>query len=153
METKFKIDNYNGFVPSLKVGDLVNISTKEKPYKILSIKDGGNEPRFGPLWVLSLEENETGNNKHDDVVGPDGKSLQYYRNLSPYNTGVMKTLNEYNKDRRAEIKTAEQIPQKAGVLCECGAELVYSDNCVLTSMPPQRNVHCPSCGFSGYKVV
>jgi hypothetical protein len=65
----------------------------------------------------------------------------------------MKTLNEYNKDRRTEIKLAQQTPKKAGVLCECGTELVYSSESVLTSLPPQMSVHCPSCGFRGYKVV
>jgi len=69
------------FAESLKVGDLVNISTKDKPYIIVNKKFAGDEPRFGPLWFLSLEEAETGDNKHDDYIKLDGTSTYYFRSI------------------------------------------------------------------------
>jgi hypothetical protein len=72
------------FAHDLKEGDLVHISTKDAPYKIIEKRYGGDEPRFGPLWILTLEEIDTGGNKHNDVIQPDGTSMEYFRKLSPY---------------------------------------------------------------------
>uniref|UniRef100_A0A6H1ZHM3 Uncharacterized protein n=1 Tax=viral metagenome TaxID=1070528 RepID=A0A6H1ZHM3_9ZZZZ len=67
----------------------------------------------------------------------------------------MKTLSEQNKD----VYDAMAMMQKedhcgcAGVACDkCGTEMVFSDMCVLTSYPPQRNVRCPKCGYTGRAV-
>jgi ribosomal protein L40E len=64
----------------------------------------------------------------------------------------MKTLQEYNEYIQLVIKEARENP-RANVLCDkCGSELFYSDNLLLTSYPPKRNVHCRMCGFKGLKV-
>jgi hypothetical protein len=76
------------FAYSLKVGDLVKISTKEKPYKITGKEFAGDEPRLGPLWLLALEESTTGNNKHNDYIRPDGTSMYYFRSLSISNETI-----------------------------------------------------------------
>ncbi len=72
----------DSFAELLKVGDLVKISTKEKPYIVIGKKFANDEPRFGTLWLLTLEEVTTGNNKHNDYVRPDGTSMYYNRTLS-----------------------------------------------------------------------
>lgn len=58
----------------------------------------------------------------------------------------MKTPEEYNKDYMKKWWELQNSPKKAGVVCECGEEMVFSDNMVLTSNPPQAHIHCPKCG-------
>jgi DNA-directed RNA polymerase subunit RPC12/RpoP len=69
----------------------------------------------------------------------------------------MKTLEQWNKDRRAAYKTARmlKLPHANGIECpKCGGELWDSDPCVtLASNPPQKNVHCPECGHRGYRLA
>lgn len=61
----------------------------------------------------------------------------------------MKTLSEYEKTLRElrEFETAW-----VGVACDhCGAELYDpTPGMVLMSSPPQINVRCSKCDFSGY---
>lgn len=63
----------------------------------------------------------------------------------------MKTLSEYNN----EFLGSHHAPQESGnnIACPtCGKELFDSSpNIVLTSNPPQYNVHCRECGFKGYR--
>ena len=55
---------------------------------------------------------------------------------------MMKTLEEYNNEKRALIERARLA--KAGVACNsCGEELVYSDpNFQYMSNPPMMAVYC-----------
>ena len=90
-----EIDAYSSeFATALKVGDLVRISTKDKPYKVTDKKFDGDEPRFGPLWLITLEEYETGINSHNDYIRPDGKSVYYYRDLSIWPTDKEAEIDE-----------------------------------------------------------
>ena len=42
-------------------------------------------------------------------------------------------------------------PMHNGISCpECGKELYDTDSMILTSCPPQRNIHC-DCGYKGYR--
>lgn len=46
----------------------------------------------------------------------------------------------------------ENIKVGNGIACpNCGEELFDSDNYILTSNPPQRNVHCEKCNFKSYR--
>jgi len=69
----------------------------------------------------------------------------------------MKTLEQYNAERRDAFRglDATNTPHANGIECpKCGNELWDSDPmCVLTSIPPQMNVHCPACGYRGYRVA
>lgn len=69
----------------------------------------------------------------------------------------MKTLELHNDERYEVFRELDAMnkPHANGIECpECGKELRDSDPmCVLTSNPPQKNVHCPSCGYSGYRVA
>jgi len=65
----------------------------------------------------------------------------------------MVTLNDWNKERNSDYISLSQYPRKNGIACPgCGKELSDSDCMVLASLPPQRNVHCESCGYSGYRI-
>ena len=66
----------------------------------------------------------------------------------------MKTLEEHNKEQEERYRVANgTAPRANGIACpDCGKELM--DSCpviILTSMPPQKNIHCPYCGYRGYR--
>jgi predicted RNA-binding Zn-ribbon protein involved in translation (DUF1610 family) len=69
----------------------------------------------------------------------------------------MKTLEQHNAERHEAFAELDAMnrPHANGIECpKCGTELWDSDPmCVLTSNPPQKNVHCPSCGYRGYRVA
>ena len=46
-------------------------------------------------------------------------------------------------------------PQPNGIKCpKCGEELMDTyPNMILTSDPPQKNVHCPKCDHKGYRFI
>ena len=66
----------------------------------------------------------------------------------------LKTLGEFNEDKRREYEVARK-PRPNGIACpECGAELWDSNPMVmLTSYPPQMNVCCSACDYRGYRVA
>jgi len=69
----------------------------------------------------------------------------------------MKTLEQHNAERHQAFREldAMNMPHANGLECpKCCKELWDSDPMiVLTSNPPQKNVHCPSCGYRGYRVA
>lgn len=68
---------------------------------------------------------------------------------------TLKSLVEFNSGR-AELwnRMNDDSPRSNGIACpECGNELMDSfPNITLTSYPPKKNVHCPSCKYTGYRV-
>jgi len=68
----------------------------------------------------------------------------------------VKSLDEHNKDRRAEIARQVQsdLDALSGVACpKCGTEMKYlSEHSMNLSNPPSRTVSCPKCGAAGYKL-
>ena len=69
----------------------------------------------------------------------------------------MKTLDEHNQERWAEHDAARKMgePHPNGIACpECNTELWDSSPLrVLTSNPPKKNIHCPGCKYSGYRLA
>ena len=69
----------------------------------------------------------------------------------------MKALGEHNQERWDEYNAMQEsrLPHANGIACPvCGKELWDSDPTVmLTSDPPQMNVHCPACGYVGYRLA
>jgi len=69
----------------------------------------------------------------------------------------MKTLDEFNEEARKAHEEADKFnrPHANGIACpKCDKELWDSNPMLtLTSDPPQKNVHCPSCGYAGYRIV
>lgn len=69
----------------------------------------------------------------------------------------MKTLEEFNLQRRQEWGSLFNLekPHANGLECpKCKKELWDSDPMkTLTSIPPQKNVHCPDCGYIGYRLA
>ena len=59
----------------------------------------------------------------------------------------LKTLEEHNEERRPQ----PQDKYPTGIACpECGEEAMESyPGTILTSMPPQKQIHCPECGWAG----
>jgi DNA-directed RNA polymerase subunit RPC12/RpoP len=46
----------------------------------------------------------------------------------------------------------ENVKVGNGIACpNCGEELIDSDNYILTSNPPQRNVKCLKCDFKSFR--
>lgn len=67
---------------------------------------------------------------------------------------VLKSLEGHNKEAREHYRDMDKYPRSNGLACpNCGRELMDSDPMMLTSSPPQRNVHCSGCGFIGYRVA
>lgn len=69
----------------------------------------------------------------------------------------MHTLDKFNRKRKVQIAKAEAAmkPHPNGIECPtCSKELWDSDpTMVLTSNPPQKNIHCPACGYRGYRLA
>lgn len=66
----------------------------------------------------------------------------------------MKTLREHNTEAMRRHRRRAEQPRNNGIECpECGAEMVDSDGFVLTSSPPQKNIHCPSCQHKAYAIT
>ena len=79
-----------------------------------------------------------------------GWTMEYLEANKPQ----LKTLGEHNDARRAFYARIAQ-PHGNGVACPmCGKELWDSDpKMMLTTNPPQKNVHCPACGYRGYRLA
>jgi len=69
----------------------------------------------------------------------------------------MKTLDQHNTERRDAHRAAREAmrPHPNGIACpDCGKELWDSSPMItLTSAPPQKDVHCPECGYRGYRLA
>jgi DNA-directed RNA polymerase subunit RPC12/RpoP len=68
----------------------------------------------------------------------------------------MKTLQQHNEELSARYYVLNSNdPRGNGIECpECKSELFDSAPMItLTSMPPQKNIHCESCGYKGYRVA
>lgn len=69
----------------------------------------------------------------------------------------MKSLEEYNKERmRLWFNILQKNTNKPnGLECpKCGKELHDTNpGIVLTSQPPKIKIHCPSCGYTGFRII
>lgn len=69
----------------------------------------------------------------------------------------MQTLDEFNAERREayRIEREHVNPCPNGIECpKCETELWDSSPIkLLTSLPPKKNVHCPKCGYMGYRIA
>jgi len=62
----------------------------------------------------------------------------------------LKSFKEHEKEMADAYYKATHGPWPTGVQCPaCDGELFYSDQMVLMSFPPQRNVHCDKCDYHG----
>lgn len=68
---------------------------------------------------------------------------------------ALKTIKDFNADRRKVYGNAAGGPVKNGIACpECGEELWdIEPREILTSYPPQKSVACLKCGYTGYRVA
>lgn len=67
----------------------------------------------------------------------------------------LQSLTDFNA-QRSELHQRLNLnePVKNGIACPgCGEELWDSyPNIVLTSNPPQKNTHCSSCEYVGFRI-
>lgn len=62
----------------------------------------------------------------------------------------LKTLEEHDAESIRGYASVG-LPRFNGIECpKCKSELVDSDNFVLTSNPPKKNISCPKCCYRGY---
>jgi len=68
---------------------------------------------------------------------------------------TLKTLQQHQEEKQESNRLtaiANQFPRLNGIECpKCKKELFDSDNMTLTSNPPQKNIHCQSCDYRGYR--
>ena len=59
------------------------------------------------------------------------------------------------KKKEIEDYKKKNVPTSSAYKCpKCGEELMDSyPNMILTSDPPQKNVHCPKCDHKGYRFI
>ena len=67
----------------------------------------------------------------------------------------LKSLKEFNSERYKNHESYSNIPRPNGIACpKCNLELLDSDpSTQLASNPPQKNIHCPSCDYVGYRIA
>jgi hypothetical protein len=68
----------------------------------------------------------------------------------------LKSLDEHNTTAIAwNSSLYENTPVPNGIACpKCGEELMDSNPMItLTSHPAQKNTHCLSCEYVGYRIV
>jgi DNA-directed RNA polymerase subunit M/transcription elongation factor TFIIS len=68
---------------------------------------------------------------------------------------TLKSLEEYNAERRAEIeRRSDSRTKPSGVACpKCGEEMIVDMSMLYTSSPPQRMVVCMACKHQSYIVA
>jgi hypothetical protein len=85
-----------------------------------------------------------------DVVMTDSLSCQ----KESMRKKKLLTAGQYNQQRSKyyDDVQAAQRSHPNGVACPTCDEELWDTNpmVVLTSCPPQKNVHCPTCGYVGY---
>ena len=68
----------------------------------------------------------------------------------------LKNLDEYNAQQSTfHMNLYSNKPELNGIACpKCGKELYDSNPMItLTSMPPEKNVHCSKCDYVGYRIA
>ena len=65
-------------------------------------------------------------------------------------------LKEFNRERgEAWRRASDPSPRPNGIACPtCCNELLDSEpTMTLASNPPQKSIHCPSCGYRGHRIA
>lgn len=65
----------------------------------------------------------------------------------------LKSIDEHNAARRASLATPAKTGN--GIACpKCKSELQDTNpGMILASSPPQKDVRCPACGFTGLRLA
>jgi len=67
----------------------------------------------------------------------------------------MKTLEQFNNEKNIYYHIYKyEYPRLNEIACpNCGNELFDSDDMILTSYPPKKNIHCSNCNYHGYRLL
>lgn len=67
----------------------------------------------------------------------------------------LKSLDSKNAEYRSGWdEFLRNEPKPNGIVCpDCGEELLDTNPfSTITTNPPQKHIHCPKCGYSGYRI-
>jgi DNA-directed RNA polymerase subunit RPC12/RpoP len=84
-----------------------------------------------------------------ETIGEEGSTT------TSTNSGLV-SLDEHNSIAwSSQVNMYSNEPKPNGIACtKCGNELMDSNPMMtLTSHPAQKNVHCPKCGYTGYRIA
>ncbi|KKK89154.1 hypothetical protein LCGC14_2735970 [marine sediment metagenome] len=85
-----------------------------------------------------------------------GNPVYFHYNEKCYSCGKirLKTLEDHDAETY-ELHKRINEPHANGIKCpECEGELWDSSpHIMLTSNPPQKNIHCPECGYTGFRLA
>ena len=65
------------------------------------------------------------------------------------------SLRDHDSEKKFDYMESS-FPRLNGIACPlCGEELYDSSSSILTSRPPQKNIHCSGkiCNYKGYRVA
>ena len=69
----------------------------------------------------------------------------------------LKSLEQHNAEKLNLMPTglANFFPEKNGIACPNCSEELYDSNPMVTlaSIPPQKNIKCDNCNYSGYRIA
>lgn len=66
---------------------------------------------------------------------------------------ILKSLEDFNSDQGKRY--TQEVSTKNGIACpKCGSELIDTNpSTVLASCPPQKNISCEDCDYTGYRIA
>lgn len=111
--------------------------------------------------LINMQTNETARTRILAGFGmtPDGQSKipiipDKVSTTIYYEPPKLTSLEAYNNEKWVVHNKEHTYPKPNGIACpSCEKELSDADSMTLTSYPPQRNIICTSCGFSGYRMA
>ena len=72
------------------------------------------------------------------------------------NEKKLKSLDEHNSEAwSTQVNMFSNAPRPNGIACpKCGNELMDTNPMgTLLSYPAQKDVHCPKCEYTGYRIA
>jgi len=69
--------------------------------------------------------------------------------------GEMQSLEDFNRERAKVYDSGNEHHRWNGIACpKCDRECFDSTpNITLTSYPPQKNISCSKCDYTGYRIA
>ena len=171
-ELKKQVDSLNEVITQAWFTD-VEEKDKQIEYLLKRVKElSGTEPTEEELNSLFMDKQvnpkdiEFDGDKLVDSVEEAASNLKYFNATTGkwYNAVLMQKDPEILalKDTESKLKSikehnnlfTKEISFSTGIACpKCGSELMYVDQNLLLSSPPQRRVQCSKCNHIDYILV
>lgn len=163
----------NVFSQSTTLGRNENTYKAYDPYRIMSADTLAETAFTSFIYSLDkqklIENRKLYDNQHIDyndfciIINHNDTATPYYFNLEDLQeiqkmkrqakNALLVSLEDHNSNAKYFYCQLGK-PVKNGIACpKCGAEL-YDSNpfIILTSFPPQLEVHCEKCDYTGYRI-